>query len=48
MTIWNIIALIIGGICGLACLALAVFGALVFVAVMLKAKEDYKNWDPDK
>lgn len=48
MTVWNIIALVIGGICTLVCLALAVFGAMVFISVMVQAKEMYKNWEDTK
>lgn len=46
MTIWNIIALVIGGICTLACLALAVLGAMVFIVVMGYVKEDYNKRGP--
>lgn len=48
MTIWNIIALIIGGVACLFCLALAIFGAMVFIGVMQWVKDEADEWEQEK
>lgn len=48
MTIGNIIALVIGIISGILCLALAVFGLAVFIAVLREAKDTVDEfWKQD-
>lgn len=44
MTVWNIIALVIGGIVALACLALACFGLGVVILLCSEARKEYEVW----
>lgn len=48
MSAWSIIALIIGGIAALFCLALAIFGALVLFAILWSTKKEYEEWKRDQ
>lgn len=48
MTIGNIIALILGGLAVLVCLALAIFGAMVFIGAMQWVKDEADEWEQDK
>lgn len=44
MSVWSVIALVIGGIAALACLLLAAFGAGVVILLCASAKEEYSEW----
>lgn len=44
MTIWNIIALVIGGIAAIGCFLLAAFGLGVVILLCAEARKEYEEW----